>query len=328
MTDDHWGIQCVYNARCYLSKLLDSRCENESLGNGVTVTHAHNPATGRLEHIGAGGIGAIFSRQDSTISYDVFGNLKSRRDQRENVGLQESFCYDALGNISYKQGVGNYTYGSSRPHAVTQAGSAVYGYDANGNMLTGKSATSSYGVFNKPLSITRNGGNSSAFAYGIERDRYKRTDQTGSGTTTTWYVGSAELIERPAGTREIKRRIAGRVLVTHSLTSTGEVTATDTAYLLKDHLGCVVAVLNGNGANVQALAFNPWGHRRDSTNWPSLLTQYQPGWDTSHTTRGFTIHEHLDALGPIHMNGRVYDPYLGRFTSVDPFLQFPHNSQG
>jgi len=29
----------------------------------------------------------------------------------------------------------------------------------------------------------------------------------------------------------------------------------------------------------------------------------------------------------IHMNGRAYDPELGRFLSVDPFIQFPDNSQ-
>lgn len=31
------------------------------------------------------------------------------------------------------------------------------------------------------------------------------------------------------------------------------------------------------------------------------------------TPRGFTGHEHLDGVGLIHMNGRVYDPVLGRF---------------
>ena len=34
--------------------------------------------------------------------------------------------------------------------------------------------------------------------------------------------------------------------------------------------------------------------------------------------RGFTGHEHLDDLGLIHMNGRVYDPAIGRFISADP----------
>src|SRR5215469_5029162 len=35
----------------------------------------------------------------------------------------------------------------------------------------------------------------------------------------------------------------------------------------------------------------------------------------------------LDNVGLIHMNGRVYDPVLGRFLSVDPVYQFPTNMQ-
>jgi RHS repeat-associated protein len=48
---------------------------------------------------------------------------------------------------------------------------------------------------------------------------------------------------------------------------------------------------------------------------------------TATTTRGFSAHEHLDAHGLIHMNGRAYDPALGRFLSVDPLIQNPLNSQ-
>jgi hypothetical protein len=32
-------------------------------------------------------------------------------------------------------------------------------------------------------------------------------------------------------------------------------------------------------------------------------------------------------MGIIHMNGRVYDPELGRFLSADPFIQDPYNTQ-
>ncbi|OJA03347.1 hypothetical protein BGC33_03170, partial [Bathymodiolus thermophilus thioautotrophic gill symbiont] len=38
-------------------------------------------------------------------------------------------------------------------------------------------------------------------------------------------------------------------------------------------------------------------------------------------------HEHIDEMGFIHMNGRVYDPSIGRFLSADPNIQAPYNTQ-
>jgi RHS repeat-associated protein len=35
----------------------------------------------------------------------------------------------------------------------------------------------------------------------------------------------------------------------------------------------------------------------------------------------------LDDLGLVHMNGRIYDPLLGRFLSPDPIIQFPNDLQ-
>ena len=42
---------------------------------------------------------------------------------------------------------------------------------------------------------------------------------------------------------------------------------------------------------------------------------------------GFHILNKVRFAGLVHMNGRVYDYNVGRFLGVDPFLQFPENSQ-
>jgi RHS repeat-associated protein len=42
---------------------------------------------------------------------------------------------------------------------------------------------------------------------------------------------------------------------------------------------------------------------------------------------GLTGHEHLPEFKLINMNGRVYDPVVGRFLSPDPFVQAPDFSQ-
>ena len=39
--------------------------------------------------------------------------------------------------------------------------------------------------------------------------------------------------------------------------------------------------------------------------------------------RGYTDHEELDSVGLINMNGRVYDPAIGKFVSADPTISNP-----
>src|SRR5262249_51549171 len=48
---------------------------------------------------------------------------------------------------------------------------------------------------------------------------------------------------------------------------------------------------------------------------------------TSQTPRGFTGQEMLASVGLVHLNGRVYDPYVGRMTSADPVVGDPLNGQ-
>jgi RHS repeat-associated protein len=121
----------------------------------------------------------------------------------------------------------------------------------------------------------------------------------------------------------------------------GQATTRDVAYKTTDRLGSPLGILDKTGqfrqraesgvmsnANTQ-LNFSPFGAAREPTFQPRAATGEMPGRLnlTPSTRLGFTGHEHLDSLGLIHMNGRVYDHRLGRFLSVDPFIQFPANSQ-
>ena len=74
------------------------------------------------------------------------------------------------------------------------------------------------------------------------------------------------------------------------------------------------------------MSFDAWGKRREVT-WFALTVSAIAAFDTSLTTRGFTGHEMLDGLDLVHMNGRVYDPEIGRFLSADPFVQAPDTLQ-
>jgi RHS repeat-associated protein len=90
-------------------------------------------------------------------------------------------------------------------------------------------------------------------------------------------------------------------------------------YMHHDHLGSVAVVTNEAGAVLERLAFDPWGKRRN-INGKADTTDALVGLTTD---RGYTEHEHLDEMGVIHMNGRIYDPLVGRMMSADPFIQAP-----
>jgi RHS repeat-associated protein len=93
-------------------------------------------------------------------------------------------------------------------------------------------------------------------------------------------------------------------------------------YVHKDYLGSILCLSNESGNVVERYSFDSWGHRRNPSDW----SQWENG--TSYITdRGFTGHQHMDLFGLINMNGRIYDPDLGRFISPDPYVQMPNNSQ-
>ncbi|RLL49797.1 hypothetical protein D8Y20_12455 [Mariprofundus sp. EBB-1] len=70
--------------------------------------------------------------------YDDLNRVKSVRNAVVGLPVKE-YCYDAIGNITYKSDVGlaDYTYDPNHPHAVQTAGGNTYAYDVNGNQVSG-----------------------------------------------------------------------------------------------------------------------------------------------------------------------------------------------
>ncbi|MEM1081935.1 MAG: RHS repeat-associated core domain-containing protein, partial [Pseudomonadota bacterium] len=268
--------------------------------------------------------------------------------------LVQELRYNEAGNIEYKSDVcgstcgsgNNYTYGegSAGPHAVTSVdsylGDRTFQYDANGNLTTdlknGQSErTFQYTTFNKVMQLDQQLGGAaptrqSEFYYGPDRARFiQRNIQGGAIQSRTHYVGGVEF-EYEGSTVDIqpnaRRSVAGLVLQT--IASNGY---EQTFYQHRDHLGSLVALSTQSGRIEARMGFDAWGNRRD----PALVEPPWWHWSTpnglsalawsenmlSHTPRGFTGHEHLDWHGVIHMNGRIYDPFLARFLQADPFME-------
>jgi len=266
-------------------------------------------------------------------TYDDLNRVEGRRQyigssSCSGTSAYQDYNYDALGNITYKQGTGHYKYSSTRPNRLEKvtsgsggAGSLYYDlkYDARGNVTEDKQRDIAYTSYDKPHKITK-GTNVTNMYYNASRNMYKRIDNRSEGTTTTLYVkGLYERIKTAKGITEHKYYV-GNAVITERSDNTN-----DTLYLHKDHLGSTTTITNNSGAVVQHINYDPWGKQtRFATSGTLMgkLLQQSPV-----ESRGYTGHKELSGVGIIHMNGRIYDPTLGRFLQADPFIQFPKNSQ-
>ena len=98
--------------------------------------------------------------------------------------------------------------------------------------------------------------------------------------------------------------------------------------IAQDNLGSSTSVTNSAGALVVNESFAAYGARRGNTGWTGNPTSGDYTNIANTTRRGYTGHTMLDNLNLIHMNGRMYDPMIGRFVSADPFVDAGLASQG
>lgn len=291
--------------------------------------------------------------------YDRFGNLQGLWDSKANY--RESYSYDDLhrltqndrsnlqsgsnqslyydyspsGNLTRKSDYGySYQYGNASKSAGGNAGSNAvrqltrnggtainFAYDNNGNMTSGDGRSLSYDLNNKPVTITK-GGITTSFYYDTNGDRYKQVENNNGTVATTYYGGSSEYVTT-SSTQETRTYLGDWGLRTKDAQG-----KTKLRFLHRDRMGSVhtltaatidAATTGGEAAVVERRAFDSFGSALDMNQGTSDNLERTP--------RGFTGHEHLQQQRLIHMNGRAYDSYIGRFLSVDPFIAEPGNSQ-
>jgi len=95
-------------------------------------------------------------------------------------------------------------------------------------------------------------------------------------------------------------------------------------YLLRDYLGNITHQVNTSNAVVAEYNFDAWGRRRSADDWSYTLDANDLNLVAD---RGFTGHEFLKYFNLYNMNGRLYDPLVGRFLNADPYVQLPDFSQ-
>jgi len=348
-------IRSHYNINGYLYKITeDDRCITKlwetsmlnakdqliqtTMGNCITTHYEYQPETSNLSAIHS--FSSDNDLQDLEYQWDNIGNLLGRKKwndpshssfldetfQYDNLNrltsvslnnqITSNFNYDDLGNLTEKSPLTNMSYGAqnSGPYAITEA-------NFTDNEISDITQDITYTIFDK-ISTISEGTSSLAVTYGIDHERIKQIIQTnGEANSTKVYLGgSCEKITDDQGSRFINfiRGPKGLFAIIVKNT-TGH---TDIYYILKDHLGSINCITDKSGYLLEELSFDPWGRRRNSTTWTYDNTPTKYIFD-----RGFTGHEHLDLFGLINMNGRAFDPIVGRFLSTDAFVQSPDFTQ-
>ena len=317
-----------------------NRVLSAKLGNGLQQIRSFYAYTGLPEKVllqtAAGG-----RRLEENYTFDALGNVSQRSQYWETQGFTELFTYeglnrietsevvgqpiqrityDASGNITSKSNVSSQPYqypaaGGDRPHGVIGiAGLGNFDYDDNGNQKSAPGRTTAWSSFDMPMRLTK-GGVAQNFVYGPEHQRV-RMDRTDNSTALV-YAGAQE-VELSGGVATVKTYWPAGIGL--EIDKPGQ--PTELLWTHTDRLGSVIGLTDAGGALKERLAYDPWGKRRnlDGASAPDTL-------DGKTDNRGFTGHEMLDALDLVHMNGRVYDPFVARFLSADAVVQDPTNGQ-
>lgn len=254
------------------------------------------------------------------------GNLTSRSNVIK--GKSEQFTYDAFnqltgvssaglpgtqvqyafnGNIQSKSQLGNYTYDGSRMHAVSSI-------ENPGMWLPSSTLDISYTSFHQPLQIAES-GKTLVYTYGAEQQRIKSVYRVnGTIQQTRYYFTGFERFIDASGTSDVHYLENEDGLFAIIVRKNG---VDQLYYAYTDHLGSIVQLTDVAGNIVAEQSFDAWGKRRHPGNWSYNNIPTIPAW----LSRGFTGHEHIEPFGLVNMNGRLYDPVLGRMLSVDNQIQ-------
>lgn len=270
--------------------------------------------------------GAFVTVDPIQYHYDAVGNIKKKTDYSTNSN--SAFNYPSSGT----RNTGNGGPNAVQSVALKAGGTANFIYDFNGNIKQGHGKTITYNEFNKPLTISK-GGITSAFSYGADLMRYKQVKSglPGGKTKVIYYIDKLmEKVETKINLTTTKteyKHYIGDVAI-QTKTVTGSTSNWKVRFAHRDRLGSVVTLTDHLGLVIEHRSYDAFGKPRKGDfgdiSTPSLFAVVST---EPFTDRGFTDHEHLDDAELIHMNGRAYDYNLGRFLSVDPFIQEPGNSQ-
>lgn len=260
------------------------------------------------------------------------GNLSWRKDNLRNI--TESFSYDNMNRLS-SYGGNTMTYDDKGNILTKSDASLVLGYEhstkpyAVTSIAAGFSPAAvryseqhiSYNSFECPDTIVDN-GNTVTFVYNANGERVVMRNGR-PDRPTRYYAGNFYEEEGNADAVTYRLYLGGDAYSAPAVyVATGSGGAV--YYIGRDHLGSITHITDNSGNLLHEYSYDPWGCLRNPATQERYAVDEEP---VLFLGRGYCGHEHLQDLGLINMNARLYDPVLGRFLNPDPFVQEPGNSQ-
>lgn len=238
--------------------------------------------------------------QKETFTYDGVDRLTSVScNGQRNLIIK----YANDGNILNKLDVGNYEYGQ-KPHAVMSV-------DNTRRIIPSATLSTEFNELGKIGRIEDGNSLTSVdFVYGPDMQRWKSTTyNNGAVEKTTFYdTDYDKVIDKDGNTTEF-------IYVDDNVMMLRKNNGYSLPYIVtKDVLGSVVSIYGGDGKQVFSATYDAWGKQTVTMNKIGFI-------------RGYCGHEMLNDYQIINMNGRLYDPVLGRFLSPDNYVQTPDFSQ-
>ena len=303
-----------------------------TLGNGLT-TQIDYDAFGVMDRI---------QTQNSSVfdmSFDIDlknGLLHQRQDHVQN--LTEGFTYDDFyrletasvggvttltmgyddnGNITHKSDInpnpGTFTYDANKIHALTDVVAP--------EPISVFNQSITYNSAQQPLTIGE-GDLLLEYVYAAdEARRYAKLTNTASSSTQfeRYYCGDYEYHILENGTTQDIHYLDAGITVIRENSGPYEY-----FYSYSDYQGTVLAVTDDTGQVITRQSFDAWGRKRNATDWTyDGVQNYNLSW----LYRSYTGHEMIPEMDLVNMNGRMYDPLVGRMLSVDNYAGLDGTSQ-
>lgn len=238
--------------------------------------------------------------QKETFTYDGVDRLTSvSYNGQRNLIIK----YANDGNILNKLDVGNYEYGQ-KPHAVMSVDN-IRRIIPSATLSTEFNELGRIGRIDDGNSLT-----SVDFVYGPDMQRWKSTSyNNGVVEKTTFYdTDYDKVIDKNGNVTEF-------IYVDDNFVMLRKDNGTFLPYVVvKDNIGSIISIYAGDGTQVYSASYDAWGKQTVTMNKIGFI-------------RGYCGHEMLNDYQIINMNGRLYDPVLGRFLSLDNYVQTPDFSQ-